>query len=72
MAEVLAKRAATAAAARPRSPGTGYGYEHTVQPGETLSAIAAAYKVSSRAIIDANNLTKPDFLQAGQVLFIPE
>lgn len=52
--------------------GTGYGYEHTVGPGQTLSQIAAAYGVSARVIIEANNLQDPDRLRVGQVLFIPE
>lgn len=51
--------------------GSGVGYEHTVQPGETLSAIASAYKVSVKAIIDTNNLKDPDHLRQGQQLFIP-
>lgn len=51
---------------------TANGYEHPVQAGETLSAIAAAYKVSAAAIIKANNLKNPDNLRVGQKLFIPE
>ncbi|MCZ7592021.1 MAG: LysM peptidoglycan-binding domain-containing protein [Kiritimatiellae bacterium] len=47
------------------------GYEHVVEGGQTLSAIAAAYNVSTKSIIDANNLTKPDQLRVGQKLFIP-
>jgi len=75
LADALAKQASTAARSggsrRPASS-SGYGYEHTVKPGETLSAIAAAYKVTSKAIIDANDLKNPDRLHAGQTLFIPE
>lgn len=48
------------------------GYEHIVKGGETLSAIAAAYKVKPSAIIEANDLKKPDALRAGQKLFIPQ
>jgi len=48
------------------------GYEHVVQPGETLSAIASAYGVKSSTIIQVNNLKNPDNLRAGQKLFIPE
>lgn len=48
------------------------GYEHIVQNGETLSAIAAAYNVKARAIIEANNLENPDLLKQGQKLFIPK
>jgi LysM repeat protein len=62
-------RPATASRA-PR--GSGYGYEHVVGAGETLSHIASAYGVSTRAIIDANDLSNPDRLRVGQTLFIPE
>ena len=48
------------------------GIEHIVAPGNTISTIAAAYHVSSKAIIKANNIKKPDQLRIGQVLFIPE
>jgi nucleoid-associated protein YgaU len=55
-----------------RAPASGYGYEHTVASGETLSAIAKAYGVTSATIIEANSIENPDRLQVGQVLFIPE
>jgi LysM repeat protein len=48
------------------------GYEHVVKVGETLSQIAAAYKVKAQAIIDANNITNPNTVRPGQKLFIPE
>ncbi|MFP6906988.1 MAG: LysM peptidoglycan-binding domain-containing protein [Verrucomicrobiota bacterium] len=48
------------------------GYDHIVATGETLSAIASAYEVSARRIIEANGLTDPDNLKIGQKLFIPE
>ena len=48
------------------------GYEHVVKEGETLSAIAAAYKVKPSAIIEANRLKNPDALTKGQKLFIPQ
>lgn len=47
------------------------GYEHTVQPGETLSKIASAYKVPLDTIIKANNITDPNSIRAGTKLFIP-
>lgn len=47
------------------------GYEHEVQPGETLSAIAKAYGVSSSDIIQANGLKSADVLRVGQKLFVP-
>ena len=52
--------------------GSQTGYEHTVQSGETLSAIAKAYNVSMKALIDANNLSDPNSLRTGQTLFVPE
>lgn len=48
------------------------GYEHVVKPGETLSQIAAAYRVTVDAIVRANELRNPDNVRAGQKLFIPE
>lgn len=57
---------------RPPPARTQRGYEHTVEPGQTLSAIAAAYKVSVQAIVDANGLKSADQVKAGQRLFIPE
>ena len=55
-----------------RQTHSGYGYEHVVKAGETLSHIAAAYGVTTRTIINANNLQNPDRLRVGQKLFIPE
>jgi len=48
------------------------GLEHTVKPGETLSAIATAYNVKVSRIMDANGLKKDSILKVGQKLFIPE
>ena len=74
IAEVMRAGAPARGAARPAAGGasSNTGYEHAVQPGETLSAIAAAYKVSVKTIIDANNLKDPDHLRQGQKLFIPQ
>lgn len=47
------------------------GYEHKVEPGQTLSAIAKAYGVTVKAIRDANGLPN-DTIRVGQVLFIPD
>lgn len=66
----IAKRqeqARAAEAERQRS-----GYSHTVEAGQTLSAIALAYKVSVKAIMQANNITDPTKLRVGQTLFIPD
>lgn len=54
------------------SSGSQTGYEHEVQAGETLSAIASAYGVSSKAILDNNDIKDPNRLRVGQKLFIPE
>lgn len=48
------------------------GYEHMVKEGDTLSAIATAYKVKTSAIVEANKLQNPYTLRAGQKLFIPQ
>lgn len=55
----------------PRRPISDKGYEHVVEQGETLSAIAKAYSVSSADIMAANNLQSADMLRIGQKLFIP-
>lgn len=47
------------------------GYEHKVESGQTLSAIAKAYGVPVQKIKDANQL-KNDVIRVGQVLFIPD
>lgn len=72
--EKLIKQAAPAPAASSYSGGSAgaTGYEHIVQPGETLSAIAKAYNVTTKAIIEANRIKNPNRLSVGQKLFIPE
>ncbi len=67
MASMIKQQAASTPVARTQS-----GYEHVVRTGETLSEIAREYRVSSAAIIKANNLSNPDTLRVGQKLFIPE
>lgn len=44
---------------------------HTVQPGETLVSIAAAYGVPLAELIAVNNIQDPNLIQVGQVLVIP-
>ena len=56
--------------ATPRT-GTSSGERYTVQPGDTLAAIAAEYGVTVESIIEANILQNPDLLSVGQVLIIP-
>lgn len=74
ISEIL--KAGRAAPARPRtasrSEAAGGGQAvHEVQAGETLSAIAARYKVRIDDIIQANGLQDPDHLVNGQKLVIP-
>ena len=61
-------------ARKPSQPAEGESFseyeEYVVAPGATLSAIAAAYKVSISDIKKANNL-KTDVLRVGQKLRIP-
>ena len=45
--------------------------QHTVAKGHTIEAIAARYRVSSKAIIEANKLKDVKRLQPGDVLTIP-
>ncbi|HXN33479.1 MAG TPA: LysM domain-containing protein, partial [Polyangiaceae bacterium] len=44
---------------------------HIVQRGHTIEAIAHRYRVSEKAIIDANHLADPKHLKPGQTLVIP-
>lgn len=63
--------AARAAPSRPRS-GSQSGIEHVVQPGESLSKIAAAYGVKMDVIVQENGLSDPGNIRVGQKLFIPD
>lgn len=73
MAALQAKQAAAQArAAREAAAAAKSGYSHTVEAGQTLSAIAQHYKVSVKAIMRANNLTDPSLIRVGQVLFVPD
>jgi soluble lytic murein transglycosylase-like protein len=44
---------------------------HLVRAGETLTAIAARYRVSMESIADANRLANTSFIRTGQALRIP-
>ena len=51
--------------------GAGAPRVHVVQPGETLTGIAARYGQSVRALVAANDLGSPDRLSIGARLSIP-
>jgi LysM repeat protein len=60
----------------PRPTGNDKGYEYEVKPGDTISAVVAAYrdqgiKVTVDSILKANPGLKPTNMQVGQKLFIP-
>ena len=44
---------------------------HRVQRGETISVIAARYRVSQNALVQLNNLRSRNFIREGQVLRLP-
>ena len=44
---------------------------YEVSRGDTLTLIAAAYAIPVKALMDANQITNPDELAAGQFLVIP-
>lgn len=46
-------------------------FSYTVQPGDTLSALARRYNTSVEAIVAANNIVNPNIIHVGQVLTIP-
>lgn len=45
---------------------------YTVQPGDTLTKIAARFNVTVEAIVQANRLANPNAIRVGQTLTIPE
>jgi LysM repeat protein len=52
-------------------PAPAGGQVYTIQPGDTLYAIALRNGVTVQAIIDANNFPNPDRLDVGQQIVIP-
>ncbi len=44
---------------------------YTVQPGDTLSAVARRFGATYTAIAQANGIANPNFIRVGQVLIIP-
>jgi LysM repeat protein len=64
--------ASSSVAKSTKRSGAQSGIEHVVQPGESLSKIAAAYGVSMSVIVQENGLKSADSIFVGQKLFIPE
>ena len=65
----LAGLAATLGSQR---PGAAHARSYVVQPGDSLSAIAARAHRSQGELARLNGIADPDHLQAGQVLTIPD
>jgi LysM repeat protein len=63
--------AASPTPAPTRTPSAPRFVYYTVQEGDTLSGIAAAYGIDLQVILSANNISDPDVIQAGTVLAIP-
>jgi lipoprotein NlpD len=51
--------------------GSSTGGTYVVKPGETLASIAQAMGVTLQALIDTNNITDPDLVNAGVALRVP-
>jgi LysM repeat protein len=45
---------------------------YTIQPGDTLANISSRFEVPMAEIAEANNLTNPNAITAGQTLIIPQ
>ena len=63
--------ATSAPVATPAAQPSGEYITHVVQPNETLSSIAVRYGSTVQAITQANNLTNPNQIYAGQKLQVP-
>ena len=46
--------------------------EHVVEEGETISSISAKYNCSEDLIVMDNEITNPDYIIPGQVLYIEQ
>lgn len=47
------------------------GTQYIVKPGDTLTAISKAHRITVQQILDANDIPNPDLIYVGQVLTIP-
>ena len=68
---------------KPKAANSQKGFEHTVQPGETISAIISAYnaelkrqgatkRITLKSVLNANPNLNPRTMRIGQSLFIPD
>ena len=55
----------------PRPTPTPTATVYVVQPGDTLSGIAARFNVTVDDLVEANRIVNPDALQVGQEIAIP-
>lgn len=55
---------------QPTAPSTSESITYTVQPGDTLSGIAAAYNTTYQHLADINGIANPNLIYPGQVLTI--
>ncbi|WFB35602.1 LysM peptidoglycan-binding domain-containing protein [Kiritimatiellota bacterium B12222] len=69
--EILSQRISKVLSQQQAVQAQASGRTHVVASGETLSTIAAAYRVSSQRVIQANNISNPNNLRVGQKLVIP-
>jgi LysM repeat protein len=72
IATLLKSAPAASSSSSKSSKRSASGIEHVVQPGESLSKIAAAYGVTMAIIVQENGLASPDSIRVGQKLFIPD
>ncbi len=68
---VLVMVAPTASAAPPAAPPASGGYWYHVNYGDTLAGISWYTGVPMQAIINANGIVNPNWIYAGQYLWIP-
>jgi LysM repeat protein len=66
-----AKTAATKADTAARAAANGGAVKYVVKPGESLGTIAKNFGVKQGDIAEANNITNPALIRAGQELVIP-
>ena len=72
VSKIIAANSSSTSQGNYKSTGQQVGYEHVVQPGETISQIAAAYGVTTKSIMQANNIKDARLVRAGKTIFVPE